>query len=147
MTQTQLRTKCNKGEIDMSNSTTYEKIQPYLQTILERYQEVHHPSNPDFDGCPYEALQDLINERVLEFSVRCKTWSSPYDALEPDEYRILLAWGGPSVQIEGDLNSGSPDSEFEVVYMDWGTREELRSEQLSPEEREAVEWFLEGFYV
>lgn len=123
-------------------TTTYEKIRPYIQTILEKYEEVHQPSS-DLD--PYDALQDFLQEEVLEISVRCTTWSATHDHLEPDEFRVLLAWGGPSVQIEGVLDDFQP-VDWDVVYMDWGTREVLQSYRLSEDEIEAVEWFLGGIY-
>ena len=78
------------------------------------------------DDDTYDAALDAIHDDPLEISVRCASWSSPYDALEPDEYRILLCTGGPAVQIVGDLDDkmcdyGTPRLQHQDWFEDWQT--------------------------
>lgn len=69
------------------------------------------------DEC--EAAEQAIYDDPLEVSVRCASWSSPYDNLEPDEYRVLLCTGGPAVQITGDLNEYMRPVTARLQHQDW----------------------------
>ena len=66
-----------------------------------------------------EAAEQAIYDDPLEVSVRCASWGSPYDHLEPDEYRILLCTGGPAVQITGDLNEHMQPVTARLQHQDW----------------------------
>ena len=66
-----------------------------------------------------EAAEQAIYDDPLEVSVRCASWSSQYDNLEPDEYRILLCTGGPAVQITGDLNEHMQPVTARLQHQDW----------------------------
>ena len=66
-----------------------------------------------------EAAEQAIYDDPLEVSVRCASWGSPYDTLEPDEYRILLCTGGPAVQITGDLNEYMQPVTARLQHQDW----------------------------
>ena len=66
-----------------------------------------------------EAAEQAIYDDPLEVSVRCASWSSPYDNLEPDEYRVLLCTGGPAVQITGDLNEHMQPVTARLQHQDW----------------------------
>ena len=68
-----------------------------------------------------DAAQTAIHEAPLSVEVR-SGWYRPCDANpEPEEYRILLTWGGPAAQITGNLDGyGQPDT-ARLEYQDWGT--------------------------
>jgi hypothetical protein len=40
---------------------------------------------------------------------------------EAGEYRLLLCWGGPAVQIVGDLNEYNEPESANIQYQDWFT--------------------------
>ena len=70
-------------------------------------------------GDEREAAEQAIYDDPLEVSVRCASWSSQYDNLEPDEYRILLCTGGPAVQLEGELDDRNQPYNVQLQHQDW----------------------------
>jgi hypothetical protein len=62
---------------------------------------------------------DEIFESVLSVEVR-SGWSVSADNMEPEEYRILLSYGGPSLQLTGTL-VGCEIETVRLEYQDWGT--------------------------
>lgn len=85
-----------------------------LASIKEMLRAVDNATD---DEC--EAAEQAIYDDPLEVSVRCASWSSPYDNLEPDEYRVLLCTGGPEVQITGDLNEHMQPVTARLQHRDW----------------------------
>lgn len=75
------------------------------------------------DADAYEKAEQEIQEAPLSVEVR-GGWHTPgdtRDADRPEEYRILLATGGPAVRIIGELdNDGEPFSAT-LQTQDWGT--------------------------
>ncbi|MCA2969341.1 MAG: hypothetical protein INH43_12565 [Acidobacteriaceae bacterium] len=98
------------------------------------------------DGTQYdiETAQTAIHEAPLSVEVR-SGWYRPCDANpEPEEYRILLTWGGPAAQITGQLDTyGQPDT-ARLEYQNWATPWTARP--LTNEEREDVLTFAQQFY-
>ena len=74
--------------------------------------------------------------------------------MEPEEFKILLSWGGPACQIIGKLDQYKQPLDIEIQYQDWGTPWEplqLNSHYAdkSPNitsDYEALEWFCNCFY-
>jgi hypothetical protein len=60
-----------------------------------------------------------LTEMPLAISYR-SDWSSNGQHLEAAEFKIELAYGGPSVAIFGDLRNGEPVNP-RLMYQDWGT--------------------------
>lgn len=75
----------------------------------------------DSSSTDYEDLEQKWDEDPLEVSVRCASWSTPHDDLQPDEYRVLLCTGGPAVQITGDLDERGCPTNATLQYQDWFT--------------------------
>lgn len=71
----------------------------------------------------FESADDArqrIEEGPLSVLVRSE-WGMPGEPLEPGEYQILLATGGPAARIIGALDRyGEPASAF-IEGQDWGT--------------------------
>lgn len=67
-----------------------------------------------------EEARERIMESALEVSVR-SGWYSPGSEPEPEEFRILLTYGGPSLQIRGELDEHNEPSRAWLEYRDWGT--------------------------
>lgn len=72
--------------------------------------------------CPHEVDQarEAILGNPLEVQVRGE-WHSPgaLDACAPYEYKILLCWGGPAVQIIGTLDARNQPDTARLQYQDW----------------------------
>lgn len=69
-----------------------------------------------------DEAQERIQEDALSVEVR-SDWHAPGDKenVSPSEFRILLATGGPAVQIRGELSEhGDPCSAW-LEVQDWGT--------------------------
>lgn len=71
--------------------------------------------------------EDDARERIQEdpLSVEMRSgWANTKEDFEAEEFRILLCTGGPHVEIQGELNNGTPSS-VRIIYKDWGTHDEL----------------------
>jgi hypothetical protein len=69
-----------------------------------------------------EAAREAILGDPLSVEVR-SAWHTPgaIDACAPYEYKILLCWGGPSVQIIGELDDRNEPYSARLQYQDWFT--------------------------
>lgn len=103
----------------VEKSDSERQAEAQLNSIRELIRALRLAEESD-DEDAREAAITAIDEDALEASVRCASWSSQYDTLEPDEYRILLCWGGPAVQITGDYIGGECQ-DANLQHQDWGT--------------------------
>ena len=126
-----------------------------LESIKEDYRNYKEAESND----DYEA-QDEIRESVLNSALsvefRSGWYSSPESIadLKPEEFKILLSWGGPACRIIGNLDQYSQPTDIEIQYQDWGTP--WQSLQLNPhyaglnvnitDDIEALKWFCSCFY-
>lgn len=67
----------------------------------------------------YEKAQETIQEDALSVEVRSGWHTVHEDVPASDEYRILLCWGGPAVQLIGDLNQDCEPLTARLEYQDW----------------------------
>ena len=79
-------------------------------------------ANDAGDYTTADSLADELYELPLSIDVRCASWTSYNwtETLEPDEYQILLTWGGPAARITGDLADREPET-ARLEHQDWGT--------------------------
>ena len=123
-----------------------------LESIKEDYRNYKEAESND----DYEA-QDEIRESILNsaLSVEFRSgWTSNPEEMKPEEFKILLSWGGPACRIIGNLDQYSQPTDIEIQYQDWGTPWE--SLQLNPhyaglnvnitDDIEALKWFCSCFY-
>ena len=95
--------------------------------------------------CEYE-LQERIRERVLSVEIRTE-WHVPgskADGIDPGEYRITLTFGGPSLEVRGDLSGYNEPNSATVYYRDAFLPE--RALPLDAERAGAVLDFAQIFY-
>lgn len=117
----------------------------WLQSILEMLEELKQAEAGEHPmGNSEEAIRAHIEESVLSIEVR-DNWRSPSERGSADEYRILLTWGGPALQLIGSLdNHGQPDDWPRLEWQDWGTP---WTEYLpAREHREALQKFASVFW-
>lgn len=103
----------------MEKSNSERQAEAQLNSIRDLIQSLRLAEESNDEDAREKAL-NAIDEDALEASVRCASWSSQYNTLEPDEYRILLCWGGPAVQITGDYSGGECET-ANLQHQDWGT--------------------------
>lgn len=89
-----------------------------------------------------DPIQGLL-EWPLEVSVR-SGWGSPYEPLKPEQFQILLMWGGPSVRITGSLDDAGGVYDARVEYRHWFQRWEYLL--LDDSQQAAVERFAGMFF-
>src|SRR4051794_40445173 len=72
--------------------------------------------------CPHDRdeARDAITDDALSVEVRTD-WHAPGadNMAKPDEYKILLCWGGPAVQILGTLDGYNQPDSARLQYQDW----------------------------
>lgn len=72
------------------------------------------------DCTDLDESQQRIYEDPLSVDIR-SGWTSQGDALEAEEFRILLCTGGPAVQIRGEMDQYDNPCRAWLEYQDWGT--------------------------
>jgi hypothetical protein len=97
--------------------------------------------------CPHDEdeAREAITADALDVQVRGE-WHTPgaLDGAAPYEYKIMLCWGGPAVQIMGTLdNFNQPDS-ARLQYQDWFT--EWMDYPLTKTEEETLLTYAQQFY-
>lgn len=90
-----------------------------------------------------DAALNAITDDPLSVEVRTD-WHAPGEDAKPTEYRILLATGGPAVQIIGTLNQWGEPETAKLQFQDWFTPwEDLET---TSEEEEALITYARQFY-
>ena len=93
-----------------------------LVTCLEHAQECDDTACGA--DCPHD--EDTAREAIIDdvLSVEVRTdWHTvgAVEACKPTDYKILLCWGGPAVQIVGTLDAHNQPDSAELQYQDWFT--------------------------
>jgi hypothetical protein len=91
-----------------------------LVSCLEHAESCTDPScGADCPHEPDEARQAILDD-PLTVEVR-GAWHTPgaIDACAPYEYKILLCWGGPAVQIVGMLDDANEPCSARLQHQDW----------------------------
>lgn len=132
----------------MTNETNHAREQAQaklesIKTLVLNYTLAHAEDNEaDMD----EAL-DAITSFPLSVEVRDDNWyanGNEPGKFSPTEFRILLCWGGPAVQITGSVHEYGRPEATSLQYQDWGTP---WTEYFIDEEDYAdVQAFVEHFY-
>jgi hypothetical protein len=97
--------------------------------------------------CPHEPdkAREAILGDALDVQVRGE-WHTPgaIDGCAPYEYKILLCWGGPSVQIVGTLDDANAPDSAKLQYQDWFT--EWTNYPLTDAEEETLRKYAQQYY-
>ncbi len=99
--------------------------------------------------CDEKLVEDIereISESILSIEVRTG-WYLPgsIESAAPEEYRLLLTWGGPALQLVGKLDEyNQPDDWPRLEYQDWGVP--WTEYEPAREHREALQTFARQFY-
>ena len=67
-----------------------------------------------------DTAERRIHEDVLSVEVR-SGWGAVGDCLQPEEFAILIATGGPAVRIRGELDENREPHRAWLEVQDWGT--------------------------
>ncbi len=95
------------------------KAHSFTATIIEMGRELLLARQAD-DTDRIEAAEQAIREHPLEVAVR-SGWVGCSDAMNPEEYMILVGTGGPAYRLTGKLNGCNQPESVTPQFQDWGT--------------------------
>ena len=95
----------------------------------------------DYDA--QDQLRESILNSALSVEFRSGWCSSLDDELVPEEFKILLSWGGPALQIIGELDNYGPVNP-KLQFQDWGTP--WTDFEITEDQQDALNWFCNCFY-
>lgn len=97
------------------------------------------------DGDKVDGALQRIWEDPLSVTVRSGWYTLDEGPAGPEEFQILLCWGGPACRITGGLSDTRADlSTVKLQYQDWGTP--WTDYALTDEEREDIGRYCAEFY-
>lgn len=124
----------------------------WLSSILEMVEALNAADLRDDDEA-HEKAEEAIHQSILSLEVKTgwftpggyAGWFAPGGYASPEEYRLLLSWGGPALQLVGKLNDhNEPDEWPRLEYQDWFTP--WTEYEPAREHREALQKFASVFY-
>ena len=95
----------------------------------------------DYDA--QDQLRESILNNALSVEFRSGWYSSLDDELVPEEFKILLSWGGPALRIIGELDNYGPVNP-KLQFQDWGTP--WTDFKITEDQQNALNWFCNCFY-
>ena len=95
----------------------------------------------DYDA--QDQLRESVLNSALSVEFRSGWYSSLDDELVPEEFKILLTWGGPALRVIGELDNYGPVNP-KLQYQDWGTF--WTDLEITEDQQEALNWFCNCFY-
>ena len=115
-----------------------------MAQIASIVEMVNNLDNSDYaaENGEYSA-QEAIQNDPLSVEVR-SGWHSVGSTHPPDEFCILLCWGGPACRIIGELDEHAQPEKPRLEYQDWGTS--WTEYPLTDEEEAALQTYCEQFY-
>ena len=113
-----------------------------IKSIIEMIDTLNKAINSENCNEQDEA-QEAIQNDPLSVEVR-SGWHSVGSTYPPEEFCILLCWGGPACRIIGDLSEHAQPENPRLEYQDWGTS--WTEYPLTSEEEEALQAYCEQFY-
>ena len=113
-----------------------------IETMVEDFKKDQQLQEfNDYDQ--QDELRESILNNALSVEFRSGWYSSPEDEKKAEEFRILLAWGGPALKIIGDLDDYGPVNP-KLQYQDWGTP--WTDFEITENQQDALNWFCNCFY-
>lgn len=109
-----------------------------LDHIIELMKRYNNADDQEIDDIQEEIFYNALNVQVRS------GWSNPGKDFIPEEYNILLCFGGPAVRIIGDLNEYKEPTTSKIEYQDWFTEWEELS--ISTEENEILTSYAIKFW-
>ena len=121
----------------------------HIESMVEDFKEVTYLESLNVitneDEEKIEEIRESILNSALSVEFRSGWYSSPESItdLRPEEFKILLSWGGPALRIIGELDDYGPVNP-KLQYQDWGTL--WTDFEITENQQEALNWFCNCFY-
>ena len=122
----------------------------HIESIVKDYENFNYIENSNVTCDEDYNKQDEIKENILNSALsvefRSGWYSSPESIadLKPEEFKILLTWGGPALRVIGELNQYKEPENVKMQFQDWGTF--WTDFQITEDQQEALNWFCNCFY-
>ena len=129
-------------ELSFWNVETGENPDPLTKDAADVWREISSYRAPETQ----DELQDAVSGYACQMALSATT-DEQNENLEPDQFEILLSWGGPSVRILGELDRGSvawqagcrPIIQHQDWFVPWSESDYVVN-------TDALLWFCEFFY-
>jgi len=112
-----------------------------IASIIEMVNNLDDSDYADENG--EFSAQEAIQNDPLSVEVR-QGWHSVGSTCPPEEFCILLCWGGPACRIIGELDEHAQPENPRLEYQDWGTN--WTEYPLTDDEQTALQTYCEQFY-
>ena len=114
----------------------------HMESMVEDFKKDKIFENlKDYDA--QDQLRESILNSALSVEFRSGWYSSLDDELVPEEFKILLTWGGPALRIIGELDNYGPVNP-KLQFQDWGTP--WIDFKITEDQQNALNWFCNCFY-
>ena len=119
----------------------------HIESMVEDYEicsyiEQSNPTTTEQEEKLEETKESILNS-ALSVEFRSGWYSSLDDELVPEEFKILLSWGGPALRIIGELENFIPVNP-KLQFQDWGTL--WTDLEITEDQQNALDWFCNCFY-
>jgi len=124
-----------------------QNAQGHIESIVEDFEKITFLESLNVTSSEEEEEIEQIKESILNsaLSVEFRSgWSTNYDELEIEEFKILLTWGGPALRVIGDLDQYKQAENIKLQFQDWGTP--WTDFELTENQEKALNWFVNCFY-
>ena len=119
----------------------------HIESMVEDFEKVTYLESLNVTTNEDEEKLEEIKESVLNSALSVEFRSGWYSSLDdeqvPEEFKILLTWGGPALRIIGELDNYGPVNP-KLQYQDWGTF--WTDFEITEDQQEALNWFCNCFY-
>ena len=119
----------------------------HIESMVEDFKTVSYLESLNVttneDEEKIEEIKESILDSALSVEFRSGWYSSLDDELIPEEFKILLSWGGPALRIIGELDNYGPVNP-KLQYQDWGTF--WTDLEITEDQQKALNWFCNCFY-
>ena len=90
-----------------------------------------------------EEIRESVLNSALSVEFRSGWYSSLDEETKPEEFKILLTWGGPALRVIGKIEENYAVNP-KLQYQDWGTF--WTDFEITEDQQNALNWFCNCFY-
>ena len=120
----------------------------HMQSMVEYFETGSYIESQNVTTNEDEEKLEQIREEILNSALsvefRSGWYSSLDDELIPEEFKILLTWGGPALRIIGEIEENYAVNP-KLQYQDWGTL--WTDFKITEDQQKALNWFCNCFYL
>ena len=119
-----------------------ENAKGHIESMVEDFKKDQQLQQSN-DYNQQDELRESVLNSALSVEFRSGWYSSPNEEIEPEEFKILLSWGGPALRIIGELDDYGPINP-KLQFQDWGTP--WIDFEITDDQQKALNWFCNCFY-